>query len=70
MQFEFRGRDSAGALQQGALEAASSDAAANELVRRGITPLQIDEQQRGRSRAWKPGCVRCRCSGARSPWTS
>ena len=44
MQFVFRGRDSGGSLKQGTLEAATLDAAASELLRRGITPIRIDEQ--------------------------
>lgn len=47
MQFSFRGRDATGELKQGALEAPNLDAAANELIRRGITPIQIDEQASG-----------------------
>lgn len=45
MQFRYRGKDDRGTLQQGSLVAASADAAASELVRRGITPLTIREQQ-------------------------
>lgn len=41
MEFSYRGRDNRGSQQQGAIEAASADAAAMELMRRGITPLQI-----------------------------
>ncbi|WP_286815810.1 type II secretion system F family protein [Marinobacter sp. UBA3607] len=45
MQFSYRGKDSRGAVQQGLLTAASAEAAASELMRRGITPLAIREQQ-------------------------
>ncbi|WP_404368088.1 type II secretion system F family protein [Marinobacter sp.] len=44
MEFTYRGKDSSGSQQQGALEASSADAAASELMRRGITPLQITEK--------------------------
>ncbi|HET8800381.1 MAG TPA: type II secretion system F family protein [Marinobacter sp.] len=44
MQFSYRGRDNRGAVQQGLLAAANADAAASELMRRGITPLTIQEQ--------------------------
>ncbi len=44
MQFRYRGKDDRGILQQGSLVAANADAAASELVRRGITPLTIREQ--------------------------
>ncbi|MBW4936500.1 type II secretion system F family protein [Marinobacter sp. F4206] len=45
MQFSYRGKDDRGIVQQGSLVAASADAAASELMRRGITPLTIHEQQ-------------------------
>ncbi len=45
MQFSYRGKDDRGILQQGSLVAANADAAASELMRRGITPLTIREQQ-------------------------
>jgi len=45
MQFSYRGKDDRGMVQQGALVAANADAAATELMRRGITPLTIREQQ-------------------------
>lgn len=44
MQFSYRGKDSRGAVQQGALAATSPEAAASELMRRGITPLSIRAQ--------------------------
>ena len=44
MQFSYRGKDSSGSVQQGSLAAASAEAAAAELMRRGITPLTIQEQ--------------------------
>lgn len=43
MHFSYRGKDSRGALQQGSLNAASPEAAASELMQRGITPLDIRE---------------------------
>lgn len=45
MQFAYRGKDDRGVLQQGSLVAANADAAASELMRRGITPLTIREQE-------------------------
>lgn len=45
MQFAYRGRDNKGGAQQGRLEAANIDAAAGELLRRGITPLNIEAQK-------------------------
>ncbi|TGN38545.1 type II secretion system F family protein [Marinobacter confluentis] len=45
MQFSYRGKDSRGAVQQGALAAPNADAAASDLMRRGITPLSIQEVQ-------------------------
>lgn len=44
MQFRYRGKDSRGVVQQGSLAAAGQDAAASELMRRGITPLTIEEE--------------------------
>lgn len=44
MQFGYRGRDGKGTLQEGFMDAPSQDAAAAELIRRGITPLSISEQ--------------------------
>lgn len=44
MQFAYRGRDTKGALQEGFMDAASQDAAASELLQRGITPLAISER--------------------------
>jgi len=44
MQFSYRGKDNRGVVQQGSLTAANVDAAASELMRRGITPLAIQEQ--------------------------
>ena len=49
MQFEYRGRDAQGGLQQGTLDAASQDAAAGELMRRGITPLKISSSSAGKA---------------------
>jgi MSHA biogenesis protein MshG len=45
MQFSYRGKDSRGSVQQGSLVASNADAAATELMRRGITPLTIREQE-------------------------
>lgn len=45
MQFRYRGKDDQGTVQQGSLTAATADAAASELMRRGITPLSIREQE-------------------------
>lgn len=44
MEFSYRGKDSTGATQQGAIDAVNIDAAAGELMRQGITPLQIREK--------------------------
>ncbi|WP_166258828.1 type II secretion system F family protein [Marinobacter salicampi] len=44
MEFTYRGKDNRGGPQQGAIQAANVDAAATELMRRGITPLQIHEK--------------------------
>ena len=49
MQFSYRGKDSRGAVQQGALAAPNADAAASDLMRRGITPLSIREVQQSDS---------------------
>jgi MSHA biogenesis protein MshG len=49
MQFSYRGKDSRGAVQQGALAAPNADAAASDLMRRGITPLSIREVRQNRS---------------------
>ncbi|MCL7945990.1 type II secretion system F family protein [Marinobacter sp. ATCH36] len=49
MQFSYRGKDSRGAVQQGALAAPNPEAAASELMRRGITPLSIREQEQTES---------------------
>ena len=42
--FQFQGRDAKGAAVQGVLEVASANAAANELAKKGITPIKITEQ--------------------------
>lgn len=44
MEFSYRGKDSTGTPHQGAIEAINIDAAAGELMQRGITPLQITEK--------------------------
>ena len=45
MRFEYRGRNSKGGLEQGALEAASEGAAAAELQRRGIVPIAVEHRE-------------------------
>ncbi len=45
MQFRYRGKDSRGAMQQGTVTAPNPDAAAADLMRRGITPLAIDASE-------------------------
>ncbi|WP_341581315.1 type II secretion system F family protein [Marinobacter metalliresistant] len=45
MQFSYRGKDNRGSVQQGSLGAPNVDAAAAELMRRGITPLMIREKE-------------------------
>lgn len=42
--FHYKGRDAKGALVSGELNVASENAAANELLKKGITPVQISEQ--------------------------
>ncbi|MDL0433307.1 type II secretion system F family protein [Marinobacter sp. TBZ242] len=49
MQFSYRGKDNRGSVQQGALTAPSAEAAASELMRRGITPLSIRAQEESES---------------------
>jgi MSHA biogenesis protein MshG len=49
MQFSYRGKDSSGGVHQGALAASSAEAAAFELMRQGITPLSIREQDQSES---------------------
>ncbi|CAB0150568.1 Type II secretion system protein F [Pseudidiomarina piscicola] len=44
-EFSYRGRDAAGELVTGALEANSERAAADTLIRRGVTPLTIQQRQ-------------------------
>lgn len=46
MQFSYRGKDNRGTVQQGLLAAPNADAAASELMRRGITPLVIREYEK------------------------
>ncbi len=55
MQFSYRGKDSSGSVQQGSLAATSAEAAAAELMRRGITPLTIQEQVESESVASRLG---------------
>lgn len=43
--FNFKGRNAEGRLVSGNLDAATSDAAANQLLGRGITPISLDEQK-------------------------
>ena len=47
--FAYRGRDAAGKLAEGVIDAASSSAAADLLSGRGIIPLSIDERATGGS---------------------
>lgn len=49
MRFSYRGKDHRGSVQQGSLAAPNADAAATELMRRGITPLTIREQEQSDS---------------------
>jgi len=42
--FQFQGRDAKGSAVDGVLEVASATAAANELAKKGITPIRISEQ--------------------------
>ena len=49
MEFRYRGKDSRGAVQQGSLKAGNQEAAASELMRRGITPLTIKEARQQES---------------------
>jgi MSHA biogenesis protein MshG len=44
--FAYKGRTANGALSEGELEAASSDAVAGQLMDRGVTPLSIVEQKK------------------------
>jgi MSHA biogenesis protein MshG len=39
--YEFKGRDSQGRLISGQLDASNQDAAVNQLLGRGITPVDI-----------------------------
>lgn len=49
MQFSYRGKDSSGGVHHGALAAPNPEAAATELMRRGITPVSIREQDQRKS---------------------
>lgn len=51
--FVYKGRDSSGAAKEGVIEAASTEAVATELLRRGITPVKISQQASG-SKASQP----------------
>jgi MSHA biogenesis protein MshG len=42
--YQFKGRNSEGRMVSGQLDAANTDAAANQLVGRGITPISFEEQ--------------------------
>ena len=48
-QFSYRGRDQAGELVKGTIEAASADAVASQLGGRGVIPIAIAEQQESKS---------------------
>lgn len=43
--YVFRGRDAEGRLVNGQVDASSTDAAASQLVGRGVTPLALEEQK-------------------------
>jgi MSHA biogenesis protein MshG len=43
--YAFRGRNTEGRLVNGQVDAPSADAAANQLLGRGVTPLALDEQK-------------------------
>jgi MSHA biogenesis protein MshG len=43
--FRYRGRGRRGDMMEGALEAASADAVASQLMNSGITPIEISEVQ-------------------------
>jgi len=43
--YQFKGRNSDGRLVNGQVDAANTDAAANQLLGRGITPVSMEEQQ-------------------------
>lgn len=43
--FQYQGRDAKGAAVEGVLEVMSANMAASELVRKGITPIKITEQE-------------------------
>ncbi|WP_148861643.1 type II secretion system F family protein [Marinobacter fonticola] len=45
MRFSYRGKDSTGRPEQGELDAVNIDAAAGELLRRGVTPLRIEPRE-------------------------
>lgn len=49
-EFDYRGRDAAGELVTGALEANSERAAADTLIRRGVTPLAIQPRREEQSK--------------------
>ncbi|WP_258807466.1 type II secretion system F family protein [Pseudidiomarina sp. CB1] len=54
-EFDYRGRDAAGELVTGALEATSERAAADTLIRRGVTPLaiQLRSEEQEKSAGWR-----------------
>lgn len=54
--FVYKGRDSSGAAKEGVIEAASTEAVATELLRRGITPVKISQQASG-SKASQPASL-------------
>lgn len=54
-EFDYRGRDAAGELVTGALEANSERAAADTLIRRGVTPLAIQPRQEVRGEGARLG---------------
>lgn len=50
--FNYKGRDGKGELVQGSLEGASREAVAGDLLRRGITPIQIVPGQAATNQDW------------------
>lgn len=52
-EFAYRGRDTKGALIKGALQAADENAAAEQLLRRGVTPLDIVPRKVGVQFDWQ-----------------
>ncbi|GLP97388.1 type II secretion system F family protein [Paraferrimonas sedimenticola] len=51
-EYQYRGRDSQGALVNGSVEAASESAAADALLRRAIIPLEVQKAKSGQQIKW------------------